>query len=95
MATAAAMYHSGKDPLHKVSQRSDSMFVAKGANNRRLHKAFLRYHDANNWPLLRDALHRMGRQDLIGNSKRHVELTGEGLSEVRLAAARGAEEQDV
>lgn len=72
MATAAAMYYSGKDPLHKVSQRSDSMFVAKGANNRRLHKAFLRYHDANNWPLLRKALKRMGRADLIGNGKRQL-----------------------
>ena len=72
MATAAAMYHSGKDPLHKVGQHSDSMFVAKGANNRRLHKAFLRYHDANNWPLLRKALKRMGRADLIGNGKRHL-----------------------
>jgi hypothetical protein len=37
-----------------------------------LHKAFLRYHDANNWPLLRDALKRMGRADLIGNGKRHL-----------------------
>ena len=39
---------------------------------RRLHKAFLRYHDAENWPVLRDALRRMGRADLIGNSKRHL-----------------------
>jgi len=72
MATATAMYHSGKDPLHKVGSRSDAMPVAKGANARRLHKAFLRYHDANNWPLLRKALKRMGRADLIGNGKRHL-----------------------
>jgi hypothetical protein len=26
----------------------------------------LRWHDADNWPLLRDALSRMGRADLIG-----------------------------
>jgi len=39
---------------------------------RHLHKAFLRYHDANNWPLLRQALKRMGRADLIGNGKRHL-----------------------
>ena len=37
-----------------------------------LHKAFLRYHDPDNWPLLRDALKRMGRADLIGNGKRHL-----------------------
>jgi radical SAM superfamily enzyme YgiQ (UPF0313 family) len=72
MATATAMYHSGKDPLHKVGRYSDSVVVAKGASQRRLHKAFLRYHDANNWPLLRKALKRMGRADLIGNGKRHL-----------------------
>jgi hypothetical protein len=46
--------------------------VPKGLKQRRLHKAFLRYHDANNWPLLREALERMGRADLIGNGKRHL-----------------------
>jgi uncharacterized radical SAM protein YgiQ len=72
MATATAMFHSGKDPLHKVGSRSEDMPVPKGANARRLHKAFLRYHDANNWPLLRKALKDMGRADLIGNGKRHL-----------------------
>jgi uncharacterized radical SAM protein YgiQ len=72
MATATAMYHSGKNPLHKVTRDSDTVFVPKGLKRRRLHKAFLRYHDANNWPLLRDALRRMGRADLIGNGKRHL-----------------------
>ena len=72
MATATAMYHSGKDPLHKVSKRSETMFVPKGARQRRLHKAFLRYHDPSNWPVLRSALKQMGRADLIGNGKRHL-----------------------
>lgn len=72
MATATAMYHSNKDPLHKVGSRSEEVSVPKGANARRLHKAFLRYHDANNWPLLRKALQKMGRADLIGNGKRHL-----------------------
>jgi uncharacterized radical SAM protein YgiQ len=72
MATATAMYHSGKDPLHKVGRRSEEVSVPKGAAQRRLHKAFLRYHDANNWPLLRKALKKMGRADLIGNGKRHL-----------------------
>jgi hypothetical protein len=39
---------------------------------RRLHKAFLRYHDPENWPMLREALQRMGRADLIGNGKKHL-----------------------
>ena len=72
MASATAMYHSGKNPLHKVNHRSEEVVIPKGLRVRRLHKAFLRYHDANNWPLLREALRRMGRADLIGNSKRHL-----------------------
>lgn len=72
MATATAMYYSGKDPLHKVGKHSATLFVPRGASQRRLHKAFLRYHDANNWPLLRKALKRMGRADLIGNGRRHL-----------------------
>jgi len=72
MATATAMYYTGKNPLRKVTQQSEQVYVPKGARQRRLHKAFLRYHDANNWPLLRDALKRMGRADLIGNGKRHL-----------------------
>jgi uncharacterized radical SAM protein YgiQ len=72
MATATAMYYTGRNPLRKVTQQSEQVYVPKGARQRRLHKAFLRYHDANNWPLLRDALKRMGRADLIGNGKRHL-----------------------
>ncbi len=72
MATASAMYYSGKNPLKKVSRNSEEVFVPKGKKQRQLHKAFLRYHDANNWPLLREALQRMGRADLIGNGKRHL-----------------------
>ena len=44
----------------------------RGEKRRRLHKAFLRYHDPNNWPLLREALKAMGRADLIGNGKHHL-----------------------
>ncbi|MDT8386323.1 MAG: YgiQ family radical SAM protein [Thiogranum sp.] len=72
MATATAMYHSGKNPLHKVRRTDESISIPKGLRVRRLHKAFLRYHDANNWPLLRAALKRMGREDLIGNGKQHL-----------------------
>ena len=72
MATATAMYHSGNNPLAKVTYKSDKIKVVKSVKQRRLHKAFLRYHDANNWPLLRDALVSMGRGDLIGNSKTHL-----------------------
>jgi len=72
MALATAMYHSGKNPLHKVSRHSEDVHVVRGLRQRRLHKAFLRYHDPDNWPLLRKALQQMGRADLIGNGKRHL-----------------------
>jgi len=72
MATATAMYHSGKNPLKRVTRASEDVVVPKGIKVRRLHKAFLRYHDPANWPILRDALKRMGRADLIGNGKQHL-----------------------
>jgi hypothetical protein len=72
MATATAMWHSGKNPLRKVTHSSDEVHIPKGLKVRRLHKAFLRWHDANNWPMLREALRRMGRAELIGPGKHHL-----------------------
>jgi uncharacterized radical SAM protein YgiQ len=72
MASATAMWHTGKNPLHRVGRNSEEVIVPKGLKVRRLHKAFLRYHDAANWPVLREALKRMGRADLIGNGQRHL-----------------------
>jgi uncharacterized radical SAM protein YgiQ len=72
MATATAMYHSGKNPLRRVTRGSEGVYIPKGLRQRRLHKAFLRYHDANNWPVLREALRRMGRADLIGPGKHQL-----------------------
>jgi uncharacterized radical SAM protein YgiQ len=68
MATATAMYHSGVNPLRAVRHgASEEVRAVKGLTQRRLHKAFLRYHDPDNWPVLRDALKAMGRGDLIGS----------------------------
>jgi len=72
MATATAMYHSGTNPLKKVRRNGEAVVIPKGLKQRRLHKAFLRYHDPDNWPLLREALKTMGRADLIGNGKRQL-----------------------
>jgi hypothetical protein len=66
------MWHSGRNPLRRLARDSEQVYVPKGMRQRRLHKAFLRYHDANNWPMLREALRRMGRADLIGSGKRHL-----------------------
>jgi radical SAM superfamily enzyme YgiQ (UPF0313 family) len=72
MATATAMWHTGKNPLRKVTRDSEGVTIPKGMKQRRLHKAFLRYHDPNNWPVLREALRKMGRADLIGNGKNQL-----------------------
>ncbi|MGV6807607.1 MAG: YgiQ family radical SAM protein [bacterium] len=72
MATATAMYHSGRNPLKRVGRKSESVVTAKGLRQRRLHKAFLRYHDPDNWPMLREHLKKQGRRDLIGYGKKHL-----------------------
>jgi uncharacterized radical SAM protein YgiQ len=73
MAVATAMYHSGVSPLRGVRRGgSEAVETVKGLRQRRLHKAFLRYHDPENWPLLRETLKRMGRADLIGPGKHHL-----------------------
>lgn len=72
MATATTMYHTERNPLSKVDYKSEKLAPIKGERQRRLHKAFLRYHDPKNWPMLREALANMGRSDLIGYSKKHL-----------------------
>jgi uncharacterized radical SAM protein YgiQ len=88
MATATAMYHSGKNPLGRVTRSSEAVDIVRGERRRRLHKAFLRYHDANNWPLLRDALKAMGRADLIGNGKHHLIPTFQPMTDGSYTSAR-------
>ena len=72
MAMATTMYHTRKNPLHKISADSELVETARSGQIRKLHKAFLRFHDPANWPILREGLKRMGRTDLIGNGPRHL-----------------------
>ncbi len=88
MATATAMYHTNKNPLRKVTRDSETVDIVRGEKRRRLHKAFLRYHDPNNWPLLREALKTMGRADLIGNGKHHLIPTFQPLVDGTYQSAR-------
>ena len=91
MATATAMYHTNRNPLRRVRREAtdeDTVDIVRGDKRRRLHKAFLRYHDANNWPLLRDALKLMGRADLIGNGKHHLIPTFQPLGDGGYSSAR-------
>lgn len=72
MALATAMYYSERNPLAKVRYKSEKVSVVKDIEQRRLQKAFLRYHDEKNWPLLRQALRRLGRADLIGSGDKQL-----------------------
>ncbi|SDM38623.1 uncharacterized radical SAM protein YgiQ [Oryzisolibacter propanilivorax] len=93
MATATAMYHSGRNPLTRVRRQmrdegEERVDIVRGERRRRLHKAFLRYHDPNNWPLLREALKAMGRADLIGNGKHHLIPTFQPITDGCYQSAR-------
>jgi uncharacterized radical SAM protein YgiQ len=88
MATATAMYHTNRNPLRKVTRDSETVDIVRGDKRRRLHKAFLRYHDANHWPLLREALKSMGRADLIGNGKHHLIPTFQPMTDGGYTSAR-------
>ncbi len=94
MATATAMYHSGKNPLGRVGRASEAVDVVRGDKRRRLHKAFLRYHDPANWPLLREALKAMGRMDLIGNGKHHLIPTYQPLGDGSYSSPRRKNSSD-
>ena len=91
MATATAMYHSNLNPLKGISRdasRAEKVDIVRGEKRRRLHKAFLRYHDANNWPLLREALKTLGRADLIGNGKHQLIPTFQPATDGAYVSAR-------
>ena len=90
MATATAMYHTNLNPLKGIHRddRAEKVDIARGDKRRRLHKAFLRYHDPNNWPLLREALKSMGRAELIGNGKHHLIPTFQPMTDGSYTSAR-------
>ena len=68
LANATTLYHTELDSLRNVKKNSQSVTVPKGTIQRRLHKAILRYHDPLNWPIIREALTKMGlARKLIGS----------------------------
>jgi uncharacterized radical SAM protein YgiQ len=97
MATATAMYHTGFNPLRSLKAKQP-VHTVKGLERRRLHKAFLRYHDPNNWPMLREALRNMGRTDLIGSGKHQLvpswQPAGTGQAAPRHQGVRGRAEAE-
>lgn len=88
MALATAMYHSGRNPLKKLMyKRGERVYVAKNLDQRRLQKAFLRYHDEKNWGYLRESLIRMNRKELIGDGPNQL-VPAEAVKGGRLVGKR-------
>jgi len=67
MANATTIYHTEMNSLKNIKNNKEVVSVPKGARQRRLHKAILRYHDPAGWPMIREALKKMGKAKLIGN----------------------------
>ncbi len=89
MALATTMYHTSRNPLKKLGAGSEIVEVIRSGRQRKLHKAFLRYHDPENWPFLRETLKEMGRADLIGNGKRHLVPSWQPAGTARESGASG------
>ncbi len=84
MSLATAMYRSDQNPLKPLRYKGRKIYTPKNEQQRRLQKAFLRYHDPKNWPTLRKALLEMGRKDLIGDGEHHLVPSEKGETRQRL-----------
>ncbi len=62
MDVATAMYHTGIDPISMKPVET-----AKGLRDRRLQKALLQFFKPQNWFLVREALRKANRLDLMGS----------------------------
>ncbi|MBB3168114.1 YgiQ family radical SAM protein [Simiduia aestuariiviva] len=65
MSLATAMYFSQRNPLKKLSYKKGSLYIPRDKDQRKLHKALLRYHDPSNWGFLRESLIKMNKAHLI------------------------------
>jgi uncharacterized radical SAM protein YgiQ len=73
LANATTLYHTELNSLRNITKKNiakegGKISVPKGTIQRRLHKAILRYHDPVNWPIVRQALTKMGLSKLIGSA---------------------------
>ena len=62
---STCMYYTGVDP-----RTMEPIYVPKGAHEKALQRALIQYRDPANYDLVREALERAGRTDLIGFERR-------------------------
>lgn len=67
MAVSTTMFYTGFDPTKKIDPSLKPIFSVTGEIKRRIQKAILRYHDPNNWDLIRTVLKELKLEHLIGN----------------------------
>ncbi len=61
---STCMFHTGLNPL-----TSKPVYVATTPEEKAMQRALLQFNQKRNWPLIRKALLRIGREDLIGPGK--------------------------
>ena len=61
---STCMYYTGVDP-----RAMDPVYVARDPHEKAMQRALIQYRMPENWKLVREALDRAGRQDLIGYGK--------------------------
>jgi len=82
LANATTLYHTEINSLRNVKRDSESVAIPKGTIQRRLHKAILRYHDPDNWPIIREALTEMGLDKVLIGSKASCLVPKETRAEI-------------
>ena len=89
LANATTLYHTEVDSLKNVKKNSAAVTVPKGGRQRRLHKAILRYHDPANWPIIREAITKMGLARKLIGSKEGCLVPAESRAEKNLQYSKG------
>ena len=62
---STCMYYTGLDP-----RTMKPIYVPKSAHEKAMQRALIQYRDPKNYELVKEALHRAGREDLIGFDKK-------------------------
>lgn len=64
MTISTSMYHTGINPLN-----NQEVYIPRDTWERKAQRALLQYRDPKNKTLVREALVKSGRSDLIGSSR--------------------------
>lgn len=63
---STCMYWTGLNPRNRLENGEfEEVYVERGAHERRLQRALLQFNRRENWPLVKEALEKAGRRDLI------------------------------